>query len=116
MQPLKGDGHKPVQMQSVQTNNNQTTHSTMKLKPWDKLNPVRISEVPRELQTLVQTLCTRDSLNVSDCWHQYIVPALDQLDEDLEDGNMPADYDSDFMSDHFGLEPDMFIALLSYVA
>ena len=97
-------------MQSVQLK------TSNKMKHWHKINPINIKEVPQELRKLVEILCSKFGQTVNYVWEELVIPALDQLDEDLEAGDIPADYDSDFMYDHFGIEPDLFINMLEFVS
>lgn len=78
-----------------------------------------IDNIPHGLRDLARTLMRRDGIDAFAAWHDVITPAIDDLSERLDaaDGDIGDFIDeADFMSDHFGLEPDYFIALLNHVA
>ena len=69
-----------------------------------------LDNIPRGLRGLARVLMQRDGIDAFDA-HEQIETALDELSALLID-NIAVD-DADFMSEHFGLEPDYFIALLN---
>lgn len=84
-----------------------------------------IDNIPHGLRALARTLIARDNIDAHSAWHDVIAPAIDDLKARLSDeySDDPASDDfadfideADFMSEHFGLEPDYFIALLNHVA
>jgi len=78
-----------------------------------------IDNIPRGLRALARTLMRRDNIDAHSAWHDVIAPAIDDLEERLNtdnDTDNDAIDEADFMSEHFGLEPDYFIALLNHVA
>lgn len=77
-----------------------------------------IDNIPRGLRALARTLMRRDNIDAHDVWHDVIAPAIDDLEARLntDDDTFDAFDEADFMSEHFGLEPDFFIALLNHVA
>ena len=83
---------------------------------WITISPLTIDEVPAPCRDVVKILSRRDGDTVNYIWTEVMVPALDWLAEDLADGDLPEDYDSEFMAEHFGLEPDWFLELVDYVA
>lgn len=77
-------------------------------------NITTLSDVPAALRPLVRIIARRDELAVADVWTDCVQPALTELDAALSSG----DYidESEFMSEHFGLEPDYFITLLTHLS
>jgi len=77
-----------------------------------------INNIPPGLRGLARILMKRDNINAHSAWHDVIAPAIDDLSERLDaaDGDTDPIDEADFMSEHFGLEPDYFLALLIHVA
>jgi hypothetical protein len=78
-----------------------------------------ITNIPHGLRGLARTLMRRDNIDAHSAWHDVIAPAIDDLEARLNtDDDDIGDFidEADFMSEHFGLEPDYFIALLNHVA
>ncbi len=73
-----------------------------------------INNIPAGLRALARALIARDGITAHDAWHDVISPALDDLNERLD--NDESVDDADFMSEHFGLEPDYFIDILDHIA
>ncbi len=80
-----------------------------------KTNDNDLSPVPRDLWPLARILTQRDNIDAHDAWHNVIRPALDALDALLDDSDSGLVDESDFMSEHFSLEPDLFPLLLDHV-
>ena len=76
-----------------------------------------ITNIPAGLRGLARVLMRRDDIDAFDAWHDHIAPAIDDLEERLAAGDDGSTFDeADFMSEHFSLEPDYFIALLNALA
>lgn len=72
-----------------------------------------LQDVPATLRPLVRAVMRRDELDAFTVWYDYVLPALSELNAALDSGD-PLN-DVDFMQTHFGLEPDYFIDLLTYI-